>query len=75
MNTIQYLNDLRAKKGYSIYELSMLSGVAKTTLYSAFERNNGASEKTIAAVAKVFGMELWELQKAISEKTKTEGVK
>ena len=67
MKTLEYLDQLRESKGLTVYQLSKLSDVPLSTLYSAFERKKGASDETITALAKVFGMELWELQKAVSE--------
>lgn len=67
MKPIEYIKKLQQERGLSTYKLAIDAGLYKTTVYSAIERGNGATDETLEALAGVFGLELWELQKAAKE--------
>lgn len=56
MTTIQRVQNLAADHGMTIYKLSLLSGVAQSTIRTAMRRNGELSVDVISRICKTLGI-------------------
>lgn len=60
MDALKKIKDLLKANGWSVYKLSMKSGVSQSTLANMFARNNQPTIPTLELICKGFGISMSE---------------
>ncbi len=60
VDVLKKINDLRIKKGWSIYKLAYEAGLTQSTLSNMIARNSVPSIKTLEQICDAFGISLAE---------------
>ena len=63
MNILKRINTLRMNRGWSIYKLSVESGIAQSTLINMFNRETLPSITTLENLCTAFGISMSEFLK------------
>lgn len=63
MNVLKKINKMRIDRGWSIYRLSVESGVSQSTLTNMFNRETLPSVTTLECICSAFGISLSEFFK------------
>ncbi len=60
MNVLKKINKLRIERGWSVYRLSVESGITQSTLTNMFNRETQPSISTLEALCAAFGISMAE---------------
>ncbi len=58
MDSIAKIEKLRKERGWTVYKLSLESGVTQSTLATMYQRNTPPKIETLQAICEAFGMTL-----------------
>lgn len=74
VDVLKKINDLRIKKGWSIYKLAEEAGLTQSTLSNMITRNSTPNIKTLEQICEAFGISLAEFFSENSESSDAEAL-
>lgn len=72
MNVLKQINKIRLERNWSVYRLSVESGIPQSTLTNMFNRETTPSINTLQLICNAFGMTLSEFFSEIERSEKTD---